>query len=199
MKTYSLSVTTEEVINFYDRELYLPITVTLMPTGEKSGKVVFNIDDDYVGSYTWSNMGMPLKEFLATATPSYLVEKLFKKPYQVDDTDLESFLKFIYREYRDRIKELLFSDEDEHSNFHDILRYGYDAVINNEHCLGMDFMYHNESTFEFFEKIFGSNWYEGSVFQKKINPEFIQLEEYIKAFQKAMKETFYSTNGENNV
>ncbi|WP_454667877.1 hypothetical protein [Acinetobacter calcoaceticus] len=199
MKKYSLSVTTQEVINFYDRELYIPITVTLMPTGEKSGKVVFNIDDDYLGSYTWSNMGMPLKEFLATATPSYLVEKLFKKPYQVDDTDLESFLKSIYREYKDRIKELLFSDEEEDSNFHDILRYAYEAVINNEHCLGMDFMYHNESTYEFFEKIFGSNWYEGSVFQKKINPEFIQLEEYIKAFQKAMKETFYCTNGETNV
>lgn len=170
-----------------------------MPTGEHSGKAIFNIDDDYIGSHTWANAGMPLKRFLATATPCYLVEKLFKKPYQIDDTDIDNFFKSIYSEYRERIKELLFNAEDNDFDFKEIIRNAYDAVINNEQCLSMDFMYHNESTFEFFEKLFDSNWYESSVFSKKINPEFTQLEEYIKSFQKAMVETFFSNKKEATV
>ncbi|MDH2636865.1 hypothetical protein QDS01_18300 [Acinetobacter nosocomialis] len=193
MKNNKITSSTHEVLSFVDRELCLPITVMVMPTGKHSGKVIFNIDDDYLGSNTWANTGMPLKEFLATARPAYLVEKLFKKPYQIDDTDLDNFLKFIYKEYREQIKERLFNkNEDDDFNFHDILRNAYNAVIRNEHYLSMDFMYHNESTFEFFEKLFDSNWYESSIFKKVINPEFIKLEGYIKSFQKAMVETFFS-------
>ncbi|MBF6954949.1 hypothetical protein [Acinetobacter baumannii] len=192
MKNNKITSSTQEVLSFIDRELCLPITVMVMPTGEHSGKAIFNIDDDYLGSHTWANTGMPLKEFLATARPAYLVEKLFKKPYQIDDTDLDNFLKFIYKEHRERIKELLFNDNNETYSFHDILRDAYNAVKYNEHCLSMDFLYHNDCTCAFFQKVIDLNWYETTVFKKKINPEFIKLEDYIKSFQKAMVETFFS-------
>lgn len=162
------------------------IKLILEDNGEHRGRATVVLYDQ-AGSYFWSAMGKPFKEFFIEAPTSYLIGKLFGTNPQIADDEGNEVLKFIYSNYRAELKELLLvEDKNERINNHNLLRYCFDYIKNND--VSMDMFVHNEKLSEFLSTLIGDDWFHYSIFPEKENHIYQYQKNCIELIKRALQQ-----------
>ena len=177
-KTFEL-LTIDSVLEFDQVKTYFEDNVTL----DKSGTFTI-LANQYLGSFCFYNIQQEsLKQFIAQADTSYLVQRLFKiqkwRPIQTG----EEFIKWFAKNALDELKEARTNGVIDQYD----LRSAYNEIVDlNFDTLSEFFNELSEDTLALFEKVYEEDWIYQQCPEVK-SEEFIELSELIQIIQSACK------------
>jgi hypothetical protein len=162
------------------------IKLILDEDGEHSGRATVVLYDS-IGSYYWSAMGKPIKEFIISTPTSYLIDKLFQTEAKLPDEDGNAFLQNIYNKYKAEIKSSFFAeDKNKREKNRDLLRYAFDYLKNGE--VSTELLYHNENLSNLLSELISDEWYLMGLQPEKENHVYTYQKNGIELIKTALKQ-----------